>query len=345
MVGVDTKGLAGGVIINADGSLDYDPNGQFTHLGKGETAAERFTYKIADQEGATDEATVAVTITGVNDGPFAADDHVITSERADGAIDALANDTDPDSNDTLRIVSVDSAGLQGTATLQANGSIVYDPNGRFTHLGEVETASETFSYTVADQHSALSTAEVTVWIEGVNDAPTAHIDVVWVSEEGNARLDALANDTDTDVNDAVRVTDLFSLGNSAGQRWIDHDGTVSYRPYGAFDYLGEGEIAYQEFGYTVTDQHGATDTGTIKVAIVGLNDAPVAQDDLVRVSEDGEVRFDALRNDYDPDLTDSIRAVGIEGLGSEGEKWNNSDGTLTCRPASAFEHLAEGGLA
>ena len=62
-------GLAGRVIVNADGSLNYDPNGQFTHLGKGETATERFTYKIADQQGATDKATVEVTITGVNDTP------------------------------------------------------------------------------------------------------------------------------------------------------------------------------------------------------------------------------------------------------------------------------------
>ena len=257
----------------------------------------------------------------------------------------MANDTDPDSNDTLRIVSVDSAGLQGTAVLQANGSITYDPNGQFTHLGKGEHATETFSYTVADQHGALSTAEVTVRIEGVNDAPTAHDDLVWVSEEGNARFNALANDTDPDVNDTLRVTNLFSLGDSMGQRWINHDGTVSYRPYGAYDYLGEGEIAYQEFGYTVADQHGATDTGTITVAVVGLNDAPVAQHDFVRVSEDGEVRFDALLNDYDPDATDSIRAVSIQGMGSEGQKWINNDGSLTYRPFGAFEHLAEGELA
>ncbi len=236
-------------------------------------------------------------------------------------------------------------GLKGTATLQANGSIVYDPNGQFTHLGKGEHATETFSYTLADQHGALTTAEVTVRVEGVNDAPTAHDDLVWVSEEGHARFNALANDTDPDANDTLHVANLFSLGGSMGQRWINHDGTVSYRPYGAYDYLGQGEIAYQKFGYTVADQHGATDTGTITVAVVGLNDAPVAQHDFVRVSEDGEVRFDALLNDYDPDATDTIRAVSIQGMGSEGQKWINHDGTLTYRPFGAFEHLAEGELA
>ncbi len=347
LVDVDTTGLAGRVIVNADGSLNYDPNGQFTHLGKGETATERFTYKIADLQGATDKATVEVTITGVNDAPVAADDQAVTTERTPVAIDALTNDTDPDSNDTLRIVSVDTAGLKGTAVLQANGTIAYDPNGQFTHLGKGEHATETFSYTVADQHGALSTADVTVRIEGVNDAPVAVDDVVEVSEDGEVRFDALANDFDPDSNDTMRVINaVHSLGDSQGQRWVNHDGTVTYRPFGAYEHLGEGEIAYQEFGYTVADQHGATDTGIVTVAIVGENDAPVAVDDVVEVSEDGEVRFDALANDFDPDSNDTIQVIGVHSLGdSQGQRWVNHDGTITYRPFGAFDHLGEGEVA
>ncbi len=56
------------VTLNADGTIDYDPNGAFDFLQVGESTTDTFTYTIADQEG-SETATVTVTITGVNDGP------------------------------------------------------------------------------------------------------------------------------------------------------------------------------------------------------------------------------------------------------------------------------------
>ena len=50
--------------LNASGSFVYDPNGQFTTLGLGETGSDSFTYTIADSLGATDQATVNVSVTG-----------------------------------------------------------------------------------------------------------------------------------------------------------------------------------------------------------------------------------------------------------------------------------------
>ncbi len=53
--------------LNADGSFDYDPNGQFESLNDGESATDSFTYRIDDGAGGSDTATVTVTIDGVND--------------------------------------------------------------------------------------------------------------------------------------------------------------------------------------------------------------------------------------------------------------------------------------
>ncbi len=58
--------------MNADGSFDYDPNGQFDSLGVGQTATDTFSYTIDDsqaQPNSTDTANVTVTISGVNDAP------------------------------------------------------------------------------------------------------------------------------------------------------------------------------------------------------------------------------------------------------------------------------------
>ncbi len=69
--------------MNADGSFDYDPNGQFDYLAVGETASDTFTYTVDDGRGqpnSTNTATVTVTINGLNDQPVAADDAVTADE-------------------------------------------------------------------------------------------------------------------------------------------------------------------------------------------------------------------------------------------------------------------------
>ncbi len=66
------------------------------------------SYRIKDSEGATSIATIAVTVTGVNDGPEAEDDTAEVLENASVIIDALANDKDADADDTLTIDSVTS---------------------------------------------------------------------------------------------------------------------------------------------------------------------------------------------------------------------------------------------
>ncbi|MGB3189234.1 MAG: VCBS domain-containing protein, partial [Limnoraphis sp.] len=63
--------LASGALLtlNADGSYNYDPNGQFEALNDGETDTDTFSYTVDDGNGGTDTATVNVTIDGVNDVP------------------------------------------------------------------------------------------------------------------------------------------------------------------------------------------------------------------------------------------------------------------------------------
>jgi VCBS repeat-containing protein len=60
--------LASGALltVNANGTFDYDPNGQFEHLAVGESDTDSFTYTIDDGFGGTDEATATITINGFN---------------------------------------------------------------------------------------------------------------------------------------------------------------------------------------------------------------------------------------------------------------------------------------
>src|SRR5262249_54964983 len=62
------------VQVAADGSFSYAPGARFRGLGAGETVTDRFHYTARDGLGNISQATVEVTIRGLNDAPVAADD-------------------------------------------------------------------------------------------------------------------------------------------------------------------------------------------------------------------------------------------------------------------------------
>ncbi|ERT04820.1 GDSL-like Lipase/Acylhydrolase family protein, partial [Lyngbya aestuarii BL J] len=63
---VDGTNTKGEVSINNDGTISYNPNGQFDALEANETATDSFSYTINDGQGGTDTATVNLTINGVS---------------------------------------------------------------------------------------------------------------------------------------------------------------------------------------------------------------------------------------------------------------------------------------
>lgn len=341
VVRVDDAGLVGRVTLNDDGTVLYETNGRFDHLGKGESVQETFTYTVADRFGATSTATVTVEVTGVNDAPEAAGDRAVTNQNWPVKIDVLGNDSDIDANDTLRVVSVDTSGIKGDAFVNQDGTLTYRPNGDFDYLGKGEKAFETFSYTVADQHGAIGTASVRVQINGVNDAPVAHDDRAQTNENWPVRIDVLANDTDVDINDTIRVVGVDTTGIK-GDAFVNHDGTLTYRHNGAFDHLGQDEVAYETFSYTIADQHGATSTASVTVKIIGCNDAPVAVLDHVTTDEDTVAVFNLLANDTDVDASDVLRVIEVDADSLAGDLTVHPDGTVTYDPRGSFDQLRAG---
>jgi VCBS repeat-containing protein len=106
------------------------------------------------------------------------------SETADGAPDggtALADGEDP--------TSATIQGDYGTLTIHADGSYTYSEDTSLTDkLADQEPGQDVFTYTVSDGHGGTDTAELTINITGVNDAPTIDLDagtgtVTFVTEE------------------------------------------------------------------------------------------------------------------------------------------------------------------
>lgn len=153
----------------ANGTLTLAPDGSFTYTPRPDfEGTDTFTYQAKDAAGAlSPEATVTITVRGVNDSPVARDDMVQTDEDKPLVIplgDLLANDTDVDS-DTLTVIAVaPSASTRGRIDL-AEDRLSYIPEPDF--YGQAE-----FTYTVADGRGGTATATAFVTVVPVNDPPS-----------------------------------------------------------------------------------------------------------------------------------------------------------------------------
>ncbi|GAB5388094.1 MAG: hypothetical protein Alpg2KO_10620 [Alphaproteobacteria bacterium] len=345
---IDDTGLIGSVTDNGDGTVDYDPTGALDYLNAGETITETFSYTVTDDQGATDTATVTVTVTGVNDEPVAVRDNATTDEDTAVNIDVLANDSDPDAGDTFFIQNVITGNANfttiGTATINGD-TIDYDPNGMFDYLAVGETATDRFNYRIEDSNGARDTARVDIIITGVNDGPTANDDTGAAGEDGPAiTIDLIANDTDPDLSDVLSIASIDTAGLT-GVVTDNGDGTIDYDPTGNWDFLAEGVTATETFTYVVTDGNGGSDTASVTVTITGINDDPIARRDSATTDEDTPTNIAVLANDTDVDLGDTLTITDIitsnANFTTIGVVTLNGD-TIDYDPNGQFDYLSVG---
>jgi len=111
---------------------------------------------------------------------------------------------------------------------------------------------------------------------------------------------------------------------------VDTDGTgtrVIYTPVRNWNGI-------DTFTYTITDRFGRTDTGTVRVELVPLQDPPVANDDgYPNVPYDLTVVLPVLNNDTDPD-GDPLRITNVLPPSQGDATW--TDTTITYDPPSNF---------
>ncbi len=239
--GNSINGNFGAITIGANGTYTYtidETNASVQALRvTGQTLTDAFVYTMTDTAGATSQATITITITGVNDTPVAVDDSGIAVEsgglnngtagsNANGNV--LSNDTDVDSianGETKTVVDIATVAAPATTVTAGNsingnyGAIIIGANGAYTYtIDETnaavqalrvtgQTLTDAFVYTMTDTVGATSQATITVTITGVNDTPIAVDDTGTAVEAGglnngtagsNATGNVLTNDTDVD---------------------------------------------------------------------------------------------------------------------------------------------------
>jgi len=332
-------------ITNGGDDVTFNPGSDFNDLAQGETEVVVFDYDLSDGSGGNDNATVRVTVTGINDAPDLVDDETTTDEETAVTIDVLANDSDVDNGDTLTLTDVNQPPVgKGTAAITGGGTLVtFDPGNDFNSLADGESELVSFEYEVTDSYGATSTANITVTVEGLNDGPDALDDNDDTTENANVVIDVLGNDTDADTTDTLTVTGVTQPVGGLGTTSVSGGGTtVTFEPGTDFDYLRGTESEVVSFTYDISDGNGGTDTATVLVTVNGMNDIPVAVDDGEETGENSVVTISVLDNDTDSDLGDTLTVVSVD-TPVRGSTAITSGGTeVTFNPGTDFNYLGEG---
>ncbi|MCF6776440.1 VCBS domain-containing protein [Thiotrichales bacterium 19X7-9] len=318
-------GSNNGSVTIIDNELVFNPGFDFDDLAVNESRNITINYTIEDNNGAQSTASVTVTVTGTNDTPTAVIDTTTTTADSSITIDVLANDTDPDTNDTLTIISATIDDLGGSdgddddddddddsgnnaSVSTTNDGLVFDPGDDFNHLAYGETQDVTISYIIEDNHGAQSTSTVTVTVTGVNYDPVA-INDTYASTGYSTVIDVLANDYDPNGS-TLTITSATVTGDLEGTIEIINNQIV-YIPdfddqtsnYYNMIYYAFPENANTTINYTIENDQGYQDTANVDISLTDLGYYLIITDNYSNSSFSLSNEGDYVRMDGNDDFT------------------------------------------
>ena len=127
----------------------------------------------------------------------------------------------------------------GTAVDNGDGTITYTPAADFF-------GTDTFTYEVCDNGtpSLCDTAEVTITVNPVNDAPVAGDDEASTNEDTAVTVNVVANDSTGPANESGQTLTVGNVSDPANGTAVDNgDGTITYTP--AADFFGTDTFTYE----------------------------------------------------------------------------------------------------
>lgn len=316
-------GTYGTFTVDANGVWTYTLDNDASHiqgLNEGELVSEVFTVFAVDDHGAKTSQQVTVNITGTNDAPTITGKNTgVVTEEPGSKISGTAVVADVDIGDTSTL-SVGSQGQFGTLTVDtAAGKWTYVVNGNHPDvdsLSKGEILTDTAYVLATDSKGGTAMMEVTITINGQNDAPDL---VVTVPPE-------LTEDSGVTGANTIEATGNWDNGDpdaSDTHSWQvlsgDTLGTLTFEPNGDYKLVVDNTaVEIQQLGvdesldltYTikVTDEHGLSSTQDITFTVNGTNDDPEVVNTsiiLVDVAEDGTLSKSGQLDITDIDITDT----------------------------------------
>jgi VCBS repeat-containing protein len=324
-------------------TLDAAFKASLQALGVGETITDSFTYAIRMSNGTLSWTTATIVYSGTNDGPdislAGTDSAAKTLIETNAALSASGTLTvvDPDASDTVGVSvtnfsksgnagSLTDAQLQamlslGASTLTANAGETHNLGWAFNsglitfdYLAAGQSLTLTYTVSANDGHGGTDTQQITVTINGTNDAA-----VISAVGGGDYSITEAGGDANADLGDPNASGQLTVSDVDTGEGHFEAAlPTALQGTYGSFTFnAATGNWTYTldntlDATQALNEGDATTDTLTVfshdgtsynvVVNITGTNDDPVAVADTNSATEGGSVVLGSVAlNDSDPD--------------------------------------------
>ena len=277
-VSVTSAASYGRLTVTNAGTWTYrlnDNHNVVVALGEGDTLQDSATLVIRDASGASDSVNVTITITGVNDVPTA-DDGSGTVAAGGGTVRGNVNASDADTGDTLSY-SVGTTASYGTLSVNNSGAWTYtldNTNDDVVALAQGDTLVDIASVVVSDGNGGMTSADVTITINGVNDAPMGE-DASGAVLRGGSPDTGNVNASDVDRGDSLSL----SVGTAPeyGELEVDARGNWTYtlnEQHSEVIALADDATLADEGTILIADSNGASTEVTISITVYATNSAP-----------------------------------------------------------------------
>ena len=275
-----------GVLSGTTPNLTYTPAADYN-------GSDSFTFKVSDGTLESNTATVSITVNPVNDPPTISDipDTSIDEDTNTGAIGFTVGDVETAPGSLI------VSGTSSNTTLVPNGSIVFGGSGanRTVTITPAPNANGTTTITVSVDDGTDITSDIFVLtVNAVNDAPTANDQSVTTTQNTALPITLTGSDLETPSgNLTFNVTVPPAHGTLTGTA-----PNLTYNP--TTDYHGS-----DSFKFTVTDTgDGASPplTSTEATVSIAVNDAPVANPQMVSTNEDTPLPITLTGSDPNGDM-------------------------------------------
>lgn len=327
------------------GTVAMTANGAFTFTpAQDVTGQVSFVYTAFDGT-FSDDATVTLTITPVNDAPTAEPDSAVATTANTAAsklvLNVLANDGDVDSANLSVVLASPLAGGAADGVVELNPT---STGFLYTLPATLPARARTVSFLYRardDEGSTSGPVRVRIAIPAATATggpPVARNDRITGREDVALSGDVKADNGNGADSDPDGVSTLsFSLTTppaaGTGQLTFNADGTFTFTPAANFN-------GFVSFVYTAVDD-SQSDSATVRLNFVAENDAPVGVADSV-VATAGNIAanrlaVDVLANDSDvePGALTVELISGLAGGASDGvlDLNPNGDGFLYTVPS------------
>lgn len=258
------------------------------------------------------EETIQILLVGSNDDPTATATITTTAVDGQGVVAGQVDGTDVD-GDTLSYSLVEE--VDGFSLDSNTGAWQFDANDTaYESLALGEQVEVVATIVVSDGQGGTTQQVVNLTVTGANDAPSVTASRVGsranlVLENGDAITGVInAEDADGDALSYSLKEEVagFTISASTGE-WSFDPGNSAY------DELLAGEVKDVPVTVLISDGNGGEVEHSIVVKIVGSNDAPVALESALSITEDsGTVTIDVLSDSYDAEGDNlTITAVSV----------------------------------